>query len=61
MNLIGRFTVQKDQLTRDERVRLEALAQAVASTAMQGLGEKAVLSRAMSFENYIRGGVKIDG
>jgi hypothetical protein len=50
-----------DLLKRDERIRLEALAQAVASSAMQGLNEKLILSRASAFEKYIRNGAKTNG
>lgn len=49
-----------DLLNRRERIRLEALAQAVASTSMQGLGEKAILHRAAAFEKYIREGTTLD-
>lgn len=47
-----------DLLKRDERIRLEALAQAVASSAMQGLSEKLIINRAIAFESYIRKGAK---
>ena len=47
----------EDKLTRDERIRLEALAQGIASQGMQSLQPEALLVRAKKFEAWIRDGV----
>lgn len=47
----------EDKLTRDERIRLECLAQANASYAMRIVetSELVILDRAKMFEAYIKG------
>ncbi len=48
----------EDKLTRDERIRLECLAQANAVSLHQSIA--AVIEKAKDFETYIRNG-DIDG
>jgi hypothetical protein len=50
--------ISGDQLTRDERIRLEALNQAVQSTAVNGprLPADIVIEQAVEFEKFIRHG-----
>lgn len=45
----------EDKLTRDERIRLEALAQAVAINAMRNLQPNLIIQDAQKLEKYIRG------
>ena len=45
-----------DQLNRDERIRLEALAQAVALNSGCAVSDEQVLSIAKHFERWIRNG-----
>lgn len=45
----------EDQLTRDERIRLEALSQAVQRYAMRAAGPDEITSTAAAFEQWIRG------
>lgn len=44
----------EDKLTRDERIRLESLAQAVASSGMHQEGTETIIHKAKRFETYIR-------
>ena len=45
----------EDQLTRDERIRLEALNQAVQSSHLANPTANQVVVRASFFESYVRG------
>lgn len=47
----------EDKLTREERLRLEALAQAVASKTMQSSSSEEILRRARLFHGYITSGI----
>lgn len=47
--------LQRDKLTRDERIRLEALAQSVANRHAVRAGPAQVIEEAQEFERYIRG------
>jgi hypothetical protein len=49
--------VQGDQLQRDERIRLEALAQAVAAAMGSGQSAEHIVATAQRFERWILGGV----
>jgi hypothetical protein len=46
----------EDKLNRDERIRLEALNQAVAMNAMGNNGPSAIVRDAKELETYIRAG-----
>jgi len=45
----------EDKLTRDERIRLEALAQAVAMNMQRNLQSNLIIQDAKKLEDYIRG------
>lgn len=47
---------QGDQLQRDERIRLEALAQAVAQSMGRSLSAESIIHVAQQFELWIRNG-----
>lgn len=49
------MSVTDDQLTPDQRLRLEALAQAVAHAVSQRTSAEGVVWAAKTFERYIRG------
>lgn len=46
----------EDQLNKEQRIRLEALAQSVASTVGMPIAAHIIIERAKSFESYIRTG-----
>lgn len=49
-------SVQRDKLTRDERIRLEALNQACQLSSLEPASpDHIVIARAKNFEEYIRG------
>lgn len=46
----------EDKLTRDERLRLECLSQAIQSMRPTPLNENQLIDRADKFERYLRNG-----
>jgi hypothetical protein len=46
----------EDRLDRDERIRLESLNQAIASTMGTSFPTRSIMARAFTFEDYIRNG-----